>query len=691
LETSPRRFAFFSAAIVLCFSALAWAVLDWSGFRLETHAGGVGPFAVFFLAGIGVVWHVRKHPAQERGPVRLVRPRTLELDSERLAETARNEILEMLVSNEPLDAVLDATVRLIQAQIPDADCAILLRRPRAERLSVTPGFPREWLTALSIPYAVPFEVWRSQRLHREIAANPAWKVFNAQLYRPSPRAIHSLPIGGPSSTLGALLLCYREGKEPSEQDPEFAAPGLRLARIAMEHNRIYHNLHFEAHHDSLTGLPNRALFEERLETSLLEAAVMGRKLAVLFIDMDGFKQINDSFSHRFGDRFLCEIAARMKKAMRPGDIIARIGGDEFTVLADGIAGIGEAEAICERILHAVRQPMVIDGREVAASASIGIAAYPEDGNNAEQLLQHADAAMYSAKDCGRSSIQPFATRDGGIDRFRMNEQLKLAIENDGFVVHYQPKVGVDGTLAGLEALVRMKHSEYGPIPPASFISVAEANGLIVPLGAWVLEEACRQSADWKARGLGRIPIAVNVSPVQISRTGFAAMVEECLARHGVPPASIELELTESLLLGGAHEPKEQMRALRSLGVRFSIDDFGTGYSSLSYLHRLQVDAIKLDKSFVQSIDTDELAYRLVKAMIGVAQGLGLTVVAEGVETQEQRASLIAAGCPYMQGYLFAHPLPADEIETLLRRPMLPHGDLMNLDLSLRELTAVAVE
>jgi EAL domain-containing protein (putative c-di-GMP-specific phosphodiesterase class I) len=250
---------------------------------------------------------------------------------------------------------------------------------------------------------------------------------------------------------------------------------------------------------------------------------------------------------------------------------------------------------------------------------------------------------------------------------------------------------VDGTLAGLEALVRMKHSEYGPIPPASFISVAEANGLIVPLGAWVLEEACRQSADWKARGLGRIPIAVNVSPVQISRTGFAAMVEECLARHGVPPASIELELTESLLLGGAHEPKEQMRALRSLGVRFSIDDFGTGYSSLSYLHRLQVDAIKLDKSFVQSIDTDELAYRLVKAMIGVAQGLGLTVVAEGVETQEQRASLIAAGCPYMQGYLFAHPLPADEIETLLRRPMLPHGDLMNLDLSLRELTAVAVE
>jgi diguanylate cyclase (GGDEF)-like protein len=691
LATSPRRFAFFSVAILLCFAALTGAVPGWSGNRPASPVGSVSAFALFFLVGLVVAWHVRKHPEAEKRQLQAIRPRPVELDSERRIERARNEILEMLVSNEPLDVILDATVRLIQSQIPAADCAILLRRPRAERVSVTPGFPEEWLAALSIPYAVPFEVWRSECLHREIPGNPAWKVFNAQLYRASPREIYSLPIGGPSSILGALLLCYREGRASSERDPGFAATGARLARLALEHHRLYHNLHFEAHHDSLTGLPNRALFEERLETSLLESAVMGRRLAVLFIDMDGFKQINDSFSHRFGDRFLCEIAARMKKAMRPGDIIARIGGDEFTVLAEGIAGIGEAEAIGERILHAVRQPVVIHGREVAASASIGIAAYPEDGNSAEELLRHADAAMYSAKDCGRSSIQPFARRNGEMDRFRMNEQLKLALENDGFVVYYQPKVGVDGALAGLEALVRMKHPEYGQIPPVSFISVAEANGLIVPLGTWVLEEVCRQSAEWKARGLGRIPIAVNVSPVQISRSEFARMVEDCLARHAVPPSSIELELTESLLLGGAHEPKEQMRALRSLGVRLSIDDFGTGYSSLSYLHRLHVDAIKLDKSFVQAIDTDELACRLVKAMIGVAQGLGLTVVAEGVETQAQRATLIAAGCLFMQGFLFAHPLPAAEIETLLRRPMLPHGDLMNLNLSLRELTAMAVE
>ncbi len=339
-----------------------------------------------------------------------------------------------------------------------------------------------------------------------------------------------------------------------------------------------------------------------------EAATLGRKLAVLFNDLDGFKQINDTFSHRFGDRFLCEIAARMKKAMRPGDIIARIGGDEFTVLADGIAAAGEAEAIAERILHAVRQPVMIHGREVAASASISgyrLLAGEKTGSNAEQLLRHADAAMYSAKDCGRSGVKPFAARNGELDRVRMNEEVRLGLENGYFVVYYQPKVGVDGALAGLEALVRMNHPQYGQIPPASFISVAEANGLIVPLGAWVLEEVCRQSADWRSRGLGEIPVAVNVSPVQISRTDYSVAVWDCLTRHGVSPASIELELTESLLLGGAHEAKEQMRALRSLGVRLSIDDFGTGYSSLSYLHRLHVDAIKLDKSFVQTIDTDE--------------------------------------------------------------------------------------
>jgi diguanylate cyclase (GGDEF)-like protein len=606
----------------------------------------------------------------------------MEPDSERQVERARNQILEMLVTNEPLDKVLDATVKLIRTQVPDADCAILLRRPKVERVSATPDFPEEWLAALAIPYAVPFEVWQRECLHWDVMGSPAWKVFRDQLCGAGPEAIYSLPIGGPAATLGVLLLCYRDGKHPCEQDPEFAATGLRLARIALEHNRLYNNLHFQAHHDSLTGLPNRALFEERLDSSLHDSAIFGRSLAVLFIDLDGFKKINDSFSHRFGDRFLCEIAGRMKKAMRPGDTLARIGGDEFTVLAEGIAGIAEAEAVGERILHAIRQPVLIHGREVAASASIGISIYPQDGNSAEELLRHADAAMYSAKDCGRSNVQPFGSRSGELDRIRMNEELKLALANNRFVVYYQPKVEVDGTLAGLEALVRMKHPEYGYVPPENFISVAEANGLIVPLGAWVLEEVCRQSADWKARGLGRIPIAVNVSPVQISRHEFARTVEECLARHGVPPSSIELELTESLLLGGAHEPKEQMRALRSLGVRLSIDDFGTGYSSLSYLHRLQVDAIKLDKSFVQTIDTDELACRLLKAMIGVAQGLGLSVIAEGVETPEQRATLIAAGCLLMQGFLFSHPLPAAEVEPLLGRRVPCHGDLIQLHQSL---------
>jgi EAL domain-containing protein (putative c-di-GMP-specific phosphodiesterase class I) len=248
----------------------------------------------------------------------------------------------------------------------------------------------------------------------------------------------------------------------------------------------------------------------------------------------------------------------------------------------------------------------------------------------------------------------------------MDEEVRLALRDGYFVVHYQPKVGTDRKLAGFEALVRMNHPVLGQVPPGSFIPIAETSGLIVPLGAWVLEESCRQMAEWRARGLGDVPVAVNVSPVQICRADFASSVAQCLERHGVPAATLELELTESLLISATEVAQAQLKALRDLGVQLSIDDFGTGYSSLSYLHRLHVDSIKLDRSFVQSIDTDIIAHRLVQAMIGVAHGLGLSVVAEGVETESQRDALLAAGCPLMQGFLFARPQPAFELDEILR-------------------------
>jgi EAL domain-containing protein (putative c-di-GMP-specific phosphodiesterase class I) len=286
--------------------------------------------------------------------------------------------------------------------------------------------------------------------------------------------------------------------------------------------------------------------------------------------------------------------------------------------------------------------------------------------------------MYCAKNLGGNRVLSFSARNRTLDSVRMNRELHFALRDRMFTVHYQPKVAADGHFGGLEALLRLNHPEHGSIPPNEFIPVAEASGFIVPLGAWVLDEVCRQMADWHARGLGQISVAVNVSAVQISRPDFAEAVQNCLVRHGISPWSIELELTERLLIGGGPEPQRQMQQLRALGIRFSIDDFGTGYSSLSCLHRLNVDAIKLDRSFVQSIDTNPAARRLVQSMIDVAESLGLSVIAEGVETEAQRTALIAAGCSMMQGFLFARPQPAAALENYLRGATSDPDDLLRI-------------
>ena len=631
------------------------------------------------LVVVGAVLRIRevRHARREAALRLAVRRQTHELERERLRERERNRILEMLLSNEPLGTVLDALLRMIRVHAPAAACAVLLK-PTADacRVAAAVEFPRDWLAALRASYAVPFEVWRKPLRHEDIARSPAWKPFLRQLNGAAPPgAILSWPIGNADAPLGALLLCYDEWDGPGVHDSDAAEVGERLARLAIEHGRLYDDLHFQAHHDSLTALPNRILFEERLERSLREAGVLGQRLAVLFVDLDRFKQINDTLSHRVGDLFLCEVAARMHSTLRPADTLARIGGDEFVAVIPDVRDSAEAAEIAARLLDAIRLPFNLDGNHISAGASIGIALYPDDGTDADQLQRAADAAMYCAKDLGRNRFQTFSTRNDRLDRARMEEELREALRHNYFVVHYQPKVTRDGRISGFEALVRMEHPVHGQIQPGSFIPSSEASGLIVPIGAWVLDEVCRQAADWQARGLNPVPIAVNVSAVQMVRPDFAASVEHCLARHAVPPRMIELELTETLMLTGAEEAQRQMRALRALGIRLSIDDFGAGYSSLSYLHRLPVDSIKLDKSFVQSIETDPMGRRLVQAMVGVAQGLGLNVVAEGVETEAQREVLLAAGCSVMQGFLFARPQPAIQAEQLLRVgfPLRVHG------------------
>jgi diguanylate cyclase (GGDEF)-like protein len=653
-------------AVTMRFTVIAFLIAGLV--KEQSHSGWFWALLAALVAATAIVaWRARErsHLVRQSALASAVRERTADLDRERLRERERNRILEMLVSNEPLETVLDEVLEGIRTQCPGTLCAILQKSGDHCQVLAALDVPGEYLTALRVPRAVPFEAWRMPLSDQHPSTDPAWNVFVSRLKGPAPGTLCSRPIRNAESPPGVILLFYPAGATPGEFDARAAEMGERMARLAIEQNRLYDSLHFQACHDCLTGLPNRALFEERLDRSLHEANTLGKRLAILFVDVDRFKRVNDTFNHRVGDLYLCEIANRMKKILRPIDTLARVGGDEFVIVANDMKEASEASDIAGRLLDAIRQPLVIDGHEIEASASIGIAIFPDDGTEAEVLQRAADAAMYCAKDLGRDRAESFSTRNDTLDQVRMDEELRVALREGYFVVHYQPKVGPDRKLAGFEALVRMNHPVHGLIPPMSFIPVAESSGLIVPLGAWVLNEACRQMAEWQSRSLTPVSVAVNVSPVQICRPDFARSVMDCLAHHGVAASSLELELTESLLINAAGVAQEQLRALRAFGVRLSIDDFGTGYSSLSYLHRLTVDSIKLDKSFVQSVDTDQIANRLVKAMIGVAHGLGLNVVAEGVETEAQREALLVAGCSLMQGFLFARPRPAGDLEEYL--------------------------
>lgn len=423
-----------------------------------------------------------------------------------------------------------------------------------------------------------------------------------------------------------------------------------------------------AHYDSLTGLPNRMLFRDRLEQSLLKVRRRHEQLAVLFIDLDEFKQINDSLGHAVGDLVLQQVGRRFLSVVREEDSVARLGGDEFTVILESIQSVESVSQIAQKLIHVTQEPLHIDERELYVTTSIGISLYPGDGQDAETLLRNADTAMFKAKEQGRNAFH-FYTEDmteKAYDRILMETNLRNALRNDEFLLYYQPQFDLrHGTIIGLEALLRWKLPDNGLIAPGRFIPVAEESGLIIPLGAWVLHEAFRQARRWHDQGLLAGRVAVNLSGKQLYQRDLLDVIRAALAETGCDPHWIELEVTEGFVMKNPEQSIQLLGELRSMGFVLSIDDFGTGYSSLAYLKQLPISKLKIDQSFVRGIPEDGDDIAIARAVIALGRSLELTTIAEGIETDEQRAFMLAEGCDEAQGYLFSHPLPVERATQFL--------------------------
>jgi diguanylate cyclase (GGDEF)-like protein/PAS domain S-box-containing protein len=573
-----------------------------------------------------------------------------------------------------VEDVLKRAVELVSVSLKADYCTVLEldKSGRHLLLKAASGWPDELKSRPAVPIR-PGGRLEFVLSHREpliIEDLPKDDRFpDSPLLRLGVRSGIQVPIFGTAGTYGIFSAHSRAELRFGPDDASFLQSVANILAVAIERKNAQERLERLAQFDSLTGLPNRQLFHDRLLKTMAHARRGGSPMAVLFIDLDRFKLVNDTQGHSAGDKLLQEAAMRLLQCVRAGDTVGRFGGDEFGAIVTDLAKPGDAGVVAQKVLDALGQPFKLDAHDTYVSASIGITLFPADGDNPEALVMNADTAMYRAKEQGRNTYQYFTREmnERALARVHMEAALRRAIEHKEFLLHYQPKVDLrTRTICGFEALLRWRHRERGLVLPGEFVSVLEDAGLIVQVGEWVLHEVCAQIRAWQREGLPVRPVTVNLSARQFQQKDFEATVRHALREASVDPGLVQFELTESLLMSDPEGAARTLRGLKDSGVKISVDDFGTGYSSLAYLKRFPIDALKIDYSFVRDITTDPEDAMITVAIIGLAHNLKLKVVAEGVETQEQLELLAANGCDEIQGYRFSVPTTPEECALMMR-------------------------
>jgi diguanylate cyclase (GGDEF)-like protein/PAS domain S-box-containing protein len=617
------------------------------------------------------------HDPVVNGIVLTTRNVTPEKQAEALL-TDEAAVLELIAQNGPLDESLAAIANLVETHCAGMS-TILLLAPGGRELDIAaPGsVPPDLLEAVRKAPLVAGHGPGSIDLQRptvvrNIQEDPRTATLRPHAERAGVQAGWSTPIvaNRTGELLGLIATYYDEVQEPNEHELDVGSVASHLAAIALERDRWQRELFHQARHNQLTGLPNRSLIIENLDAALERARADGSTLAVMFIDLDRFKVVNDSLGHVAGDTLLVRFGGRLSTLIRPGDFVGHFGADEFVVILEHTRGTDDVRFVANRLELSLSEPFGLDEGEVFLSTSIGVALSTAENDTSATLLQHADAAMFRAKELGRDRMEIFDTemRTRVNEQLRIDRELRLAIERGEFVVHYQPKVDLaTGSIIGAEALLRWMHPEHGMVLPGDFLGVAEETGIIVRIGAWVLEQAVAQARAWVEAEPQHAPflISVNLSARQLGAFGLVDVVRRVLDDCAWPADQLVLELTESILIDDREATLDVLTDLKALGVKLAIDDFGTGFSSLNYLHRFPVDVVKIDRAFVTNIGPAGVGSPVATAILHMAHALGLTTAAEGVEDEGQLAGLRALGCDLAQGFLFERALPPEDLLRLL--------------------------